>query len=182
MKKLLKPILLTLALLFLASAAAAQSPYPSLQFIREPNKAGSLDYVLKPIVDEIHKKIGGADKPYRILGAVARPDSQKAVLMFVNAQGAFQLNAEKDSSVVINADSLEIGNIKYELAARGDDKPGIKLEIANVLVTFSDFQKIARARSVMVNFGGVAYELDKENLNALRYMATEIEKDQSNKE
>lgn len=176
----MRPILLTMLALVLSPFASQQQTLSSsFSFTREANKAGTTDYVLKPMIDEIHKKIGGADKPYQVLGAVARPTTDGAVLVFANAQTESQLYSQTNRGVSIKAGSLEVKNLEYELAAQSEDNAPTKLEIANVLITFKDFQKIAGAKSVTVKFGSVAYQLDKDNLDALHYMAAEIEKDQN---
>ncbi|HEV2883932.1 MAG TPA: hypothetical protein VGW36_03685, partial [Pyrinomonadaceae bacterium] len=54
--------------------------------------------------------------------------------------------------------------------------PPIRLEIANLLITLKEFRQIAAATSVSVKYGAVLYELDSDNLNALRYLAKEVEK------
>jgi hypothetical protein len=173
-------VLALLALLvFFATAAHAQTPYPSLAFAREKNSEGTTDYVLRPIVEEIHKSVGGSDKPFQIVGVVARPSKEAAVLLFANAQKELQLYTQADTSVVITIDSVALGNLKYELAAKNEDPTRtVKLEIANVLITLRDLQKISSANSVVVKFGAVVYQLDKENREALRYLVAEIEKDQ----
>ena len=170
------------AFLSFIAAAQAQTPYPSLAFTKEPNNEGSTDYVLKPDVGEITKRVGGAE-PFQIIGAVARPTKQAAVLLFVNAQKEFQFHAETDRNVVITADSVEIRNLTYELAGKseGESEP-IKVEVGNVLLSWKDFLTITRANSVLVKYGSVTYQLDKDNINALHYFLSEIEKDQKTAE
>ena len=177
MKRLSQYILFaTLALLFLVRIAAAQSPYPSLSFGREQNKEGSTDYLLRPEVEEIHKRLGGPDKPFRIIGALARPTKEAAVLLFMNFQKDFQLDTQTDQSVVITVDSVDIGNLKYEMAAKNDDPP-LKLEIGNVLITLADLRRIAKAGSVSMKLGAVVHQLDRDNLAAIQYLVSEIDKD-----
>ena len=180
MNKCFRPSLLALLALvvLVVTTAHAQTPYPSLAFARETNGEGTTDYVLRPMVEEIHKRAGGYDKPFQIVGAVARPSKQAAVLLFTNGQKELQLDTQLDTSVVITVDSVDIGNLKYELAAKNTDPTRlIKLEIANVLITLSDLQKIGNANSVVLKFGAVVYQLDKENREAFRYLVDEIEKD-----
>jgi hypothetical protein len=171
-------LFIMLALLIVPVAAQSQTLSSSFSFSREPNRAGSIDYVLKPIVDEIHKKIGGPDRAYQALGALARPKNLAAVLLFANAQRESQLSTQSDKSVFIKAGSLEFNYPEYVLAAKSESESPIRLEIANVLISLQDFLKIATANSVSVKFGAVTYQLDKDNLEALRHMATEIETDQ----
>jgi hypothetical protein len=166
-----------LALLVLVPAAAGQSPYPSLSFARESNSEGSTDYVLKPETDEIHKRLGGEDKPYRIVGALARPSKSAAVLLFVNSQKDFQLDQQADKSVVITVDAVDIQNLKYEMAAKDDYATG-KIEIGNVLIKLDDLRKIAKGGSVTLKLGAVVHQLDRDNLTALRYLVSEIEEDE----
>lgn len=168
-------LLATLALMLLASAAAAQSPYPSLSFGREPNKEDTTDYFLEPQVEEIHKRLGGPDKPYRIVGVLARPSKQLAVLLFVNSHNEFQLDLQTDKSVVITVDSVDIGNLSYEMAARNADGP-LKLEIGNVLIKLDDLRKIANGASVTMKLGAVVHQLDRDNLTAFKYLLSEIDK------
>ena len=170
-------LLAVAALLLITSIAAAQSPYPSLSFAREANNEGTTDYVLKPETEEISKRLGGSDKPYRIVGALARPSKRLAVLLFVNSQQTFQLEPQLDKSVVITVDALDIADLKYEIAAK-EESPNGKIEIGNVLIKLEDLRKVATGSSVKIKLGAVVHQLDRDNLTALKYMVGEIEKDE----
>lgn len=172
-------LLMVLGLLLFVSAGQAQSPHSGLAFLKEKNNEGTMDYVLKPDVEEINRRLGGNDKPFKIIGALARPAKQVAVLLFVNAQKEFQFPAESDTTVVITADASDIRIVNSDLAARSDDETQIlKTEIVNILVYWKEFQKISRAKSVTVTYGPVTYQLDKDNIDALHFLMAEIEKDQ----
>ena len=178
MKPLIQALLFTVVtLVVLAPPAAAQSNYPSLPFAREANDENTTDYVLKPEIDEIQKRLGGADKPYRIVGVVARPSNRLAVLMFVNSQKAFQLETQADKAVVITVDNATISNLTYTVAAKHDN-PDYKLEIGNILVSLDDLRKLAKGQTVSMKLGAVVHQLDSDNLSALRYLVSEIEKDE----
>lgn len=178
MKPLLRSVLFTIpVLLVLVPVAAAQSPYPSLSFARESNNEKTTDYVLRPEIDEIHKRLGGEDKPYRIVGALARPAKQLAVLLFVNSQQDFQLDPQPDKSVVITVDAADIENLNYEIVAR-QEYPTLKLEIGNVLIRLAELRKVASGSSVTMKLGTVVHKLDQDNLAALRYLISEIDKDE----
>jgi hypothetical protein len=169
--------LATLALMLLVQAVAAQSPYPSLSFGREPNKEDTTDYLLQPQVEEIHKRVGGPHKPYRIVGVLARPSKQLAVLLFVNSHNEYQLDQQTDKNVVISIDTEEIQSLSYEMAAKNADGP-LKLEIGNVLIKLDDLRRIAKATSVTLKLGAVVHQLDRDNLMALKYLVGEIDKDE----
>jgi hypothetical protein len=173
----LTPLLIFACLLLFVSAAAGQTGYPSLPFARETNAEGTTDYVLKPVVEEIYKKVGGKDKPYQLVGAVARPSKQAAVLLFLNGQTELQFRPETDKNVIITVDSAEISNLKYEVVAT-EESEVVKLQIANVLISLKDLQRIAKASSVSLKLGPVSHRLAQDNHNALRYLVSEIEKDQ----
>ena len=178
MKPFIRALLFAVtALVVFVPSAAAQSTYPSLPFARESNDAGTTDYVLKPEVDEIHKRLGGADKPYRIVGVVARPSKRLAVLMFVNSQKVFQLETQADKAVVITVDNTNISDLTYEVAAK-QDHADYKLEIGNVLMSLDDLRKVAKGKTVSMKLGAVVHQLDSDNLSALRYLISEIEKDE----
>src|SRR5688500_17938505 len=98
-------LLIVVALVVLVPSAAAQSTYPSLPFARESNEENTTDYVLKPEVEEIQKRLGGPDKPYRIVGVVARPSSRLAVLLFVKSQKACKLETQAHKAVGIAVDT-----------------------------------------------------------------------------
>lgn len=163
-------------LLLITPIAAAQSPYPSLSFARESNNEGTTDYVLKPETAEIGKRLGGLDKPYRIVGALARPSKRLAVLLFVNSQQTFQLE-QSDKSVMITVDAVDIADLKYEIAAK-EESPNGKIEIGNVLIKLDDLRKVATGSSVKIKLGALVHQLDRDNLTALRYMVGEIDKDE----
>ena len=178
MKLSIQALLLTVvALVVLVPSAAGQSTYPSLPFARETNDENTIDYVLTPEVDEIHKRLGGADKPYRIVGVVARPSNRLAVLMFVNSQKAFQLETQADKAVVITVDNTNISNLTYNIAAK-QDHADYKLEIGNILMNLDDLRKVAKGKIVIMKLGAVVHQLDSENLSAMRYLVSEIEKDE----
>lgn len=178
MKSLIRSLsFAVVALVVLAPSAVAQSTYPSLPFARESNDQGTTDYVLKPEVDEIHKRLGGADKPYRIVGVVARPSKGLAVLMFVNSQKVFQLETQADKAVVITVDNSNISNLTYEVAAK-QDHADYKLEIGNILMSLDDLRKVAKGKTVSMKLGTVVHQLDSDNLAALRYLISEIENDE----
>ncbi len=169
-----------LTFLLSATIAAAQSPYASLSFARETNDEGTTDYVLKPEIEEIVKRLGGVDKPYRIVGALARPSKRLAVLMVVNSQKDFQLDPQSDKSVVVTADGVEIKGLKYELASKKESAP-LNIEIGNVLISLDDLRRIGKAAAVTVKLGVVVHGLDDDNLTAMRYLVAEIEKDEKKK-
>lgn len=169
-------MLVMLASLVIVPTASGQTPYPSLAFTRESNTEGSTDYVLKPKVEEIQKKAGGVDKPYQIVGVVARPAKEMAVLLFVNGQKEIQFHPEANANVVITVDAISLPTLQYQLAATNESDP-IKLQIANVLIPLKDLQRIAKATSVTLKVGSVVHQMEKDNLSALRYLTTEIEKD-----
>ncbi|HEV2884141.1 MAG TPA: hypothetical protein VGW36_04750, partial [Pyrinomonadaceae bacterium] len=99
--------LLTL-LLLMAPAAIGQSLPPTFSVQKNTNQENSTDYVLRPVLEEVHKKAGGSDKPYRLLFALVRPGKASAVLMFANAHSEPQLSTQSDNSVKVKADSLEL--------------------------------------------------------------------------
>jgi hypothetical protein len=178
MKPFIRALLFTVvSLVVFVPSAGAQSTYSSLPFARESNDQNTTDYVLKPEIDEIHKRLGGADKPYRIVGVVARPSNRLAVLMFVNSQKAFQLETQADKAVVITVDDSAISNLTYNVAAK-QDHADYKLEIGNILMSLDDLRKIAKGKTVSMKLGAVVHQLDSDNLSALRYLMSEIEKDE----
>lgn len=178
MKSLTRLFLFTVvAQLVLVQLAAAQSPYPSLSFARESNTEKTTDYVLKPEVEEIQRRLGGADKPYRIVGALARPSKQLAVLLFVNSQKDLQLGTQTDKAVIITVDKVSLSDLTYEVAAK-EEYQNYKLEIGNILIRLDDLRKVARGNSVTMKLGTVVHQLDSDNLTALRYLISEIDKDE----
>ena len=174
----MKSIFLTLfALLLFAPVFTSGQTLPStFKYEREVSKDGGIVYTLTPVASEIIRR-KGLETPYQIVGAVARLDTQKAVIIFANAQRKFQLATQSDKSVTIFADSTTIDELEYQMAAQSDSDAVIKLEIGNTLMTFAQFEKIMNANSVTVTYGAVSYRLDKENIQALHYFAAQIEKD-----
>jgi hypothetical protein len=176
--KHMKLILLTIfaLLLFAPVFSSAQTLPSTYKFEREVSEDGGVLYSLTPVAAEIIRK-KGLETPYQIVGAVARLDTQKAVIIFANAQRKFQLATQSDKSVTIFADSATIDDLEYQMAAQSDGDTVIKLEIGNTVMTFAQFEKIMNADSVTVAYGAVSYKLDKENIQALHYFAAQIEKD-----
>lgn len=174
----MKSILLTIfaLLVFAPVLTSAQTLPATFKYEREIAKDGGVVYSLSPVPSEIISR-KGSETPYQIVGVVARLDTQRAVIMFANAQRRFQISTQSDKSVTIFADSETIDGLEYEIAAKDDRDVPIKLEIGNTVMTFAQFEKIMNANSVTVTYGAVSYKLDKENLQALRYFAAQINKD-----
>ena len=177
MKQFPRLFFCAVALFAWVSVSAAQTPYPSLSFGRESNDENTTDYVLKAEIGEIHKRVGGPDKPFRIVGVVARPSKRLAVMLFLNAQKEYQLATQTDKTVVITVDKADITNLTYELAAKSEDNHS-KLEIGNILMALDDLRVVAKGSSVTMKLGALVHQLDSDNLAALRYLISEIEKDE----
>jgi hypothetical protein len=178
MNKTSRAIIFGFVMLMLFSAftqSQAQTLYPSLGFERETDEDGTF-YKLRPNIGEIHKRVGGPDKPFMILGVVALPQKERVVLLLVNAQPEFQFEPT-DNAVVIKAGSSVIRDLSYTIAGKSKGDTSIKTEIANVLISLDDYRTIANADSVVASFGKVTYQLDKENQAALRFLLNEIDKD-----
>lgn len=178
----MKSIVLTIfALLVFAPVFTSAQTLPStFTFARETTDDGGILYSLSMNAGEIIKK-RGVNSPYRIVGAVVRLDTQRAVILFANAQRQFQLANQRDKSVTIITDSEKIEGLEYKMAAQSEEDTVIKLEIGNTLMTYKEFEKIMNAGSVTVTYGAVSYQLDKENIQALQYFAAQIEKDNKKK-
>ena len=119
--KNMKSIFLTLfALLLFAPVFTSGQTLPStFKYEREVSKDGGIVYTLTPVASEIIRR-KGLETPYQIVGAVARLDTQKAVIIFANAQRKFQLATQSDKSVTIFADSTTIDELEYQMAAQSD--------------------------------------------------------------
>ena len=178
----MKSIILTIfALLAFAPAFVSAQTLPStFKYERKVSDDGGIVYTLTPLASEIIRR-KGLETPYQIVGAVARLDTQRAVIIFANAQRKFQLATQTDKSVTIFADSATIDDLEYQMAAKSDSDAVIKLEIGNTVMTFAQFEKIMNADAVTITYGAVSYRLDKENIQALHYFAAQIEKDRKNK-
>ncbi len=163
-------------LLFAPVFTPAQTLPSTFTFARENADDGGILYSLSLNAGEIIKK-RGVNTPYQIVGAVARPDTGRAVIIFANAQKKFQLAAQRNKSVSIIADGEIIEDLEYEMAAQTEEDTVIKLEIGNTLMSYKEFEKVMNAGSVTVTYGAVSYRLDKDNIAALRYLAAQIEKD-----
>lgn len=178
----MKSIFLTIfaLLLFAPVFTSAQTLPATYKFEREVSDDGGVVYSLTPVAAEIIRR-KGLETPYQIVGAVARLDTQRAVIIFANAQRKFQIATQSDKSVTIFADSETIEGLEYQMAAQSESDVVIKLEIGNTVMTFPQFEKIMNADNVTVTYGAVSYKLDKENIQALHYFAAQIEKDRKKK-
>lgn len=176
--KNMKLIFLTIFALFLFApvVTSAQSLPATYKFEREVSDDGGVVYSLTPVASEVIRK-KGSNSPYQMVGAVARLDTQRAVIIFANAQRKFQIATQSDKSVTIFADSATIEDLEYEMAAQSEGDTTIKLEIGNTVMTFAQFEKIMTAGAVTVTYGAVSYKLDRENIQALHYFAAQINKD-----
>jgi hypothetical protein len=174
----MKSIFLTIFALFVLAPVLtpAQTLSSLFSFERKTADDGGIIYTLTPNAGDIIKK-RGLNSPYQMIGAVARPDTGKAVIIFANAQKQFQLAVQRNKSVSIIADGEIIEDLKYEMAAQSEGDTVIKLEIGNTVMSYREFEKMMNADSVTVTYGAVSYQLDKENLAALHYFAAQIEKD-----
>ena len=117
---------------------------------------------------------------FQALGVLAQPEANKVELTLINAQIQYQLhiNQTKGAYITIGTEVIHIPDCQVLLKR---DIGKLKMETAAIKISNDILWRLVKADRITVQCGMVIYELDQDNIEALKYLATQIEKDTKTK-
>lgn len=113
---------------------------------------------------------------FEALGAVVQPELDLYGLVFVNAKRAYQFSSNRNKSCTITADGEKFEYPKFLPGAKAL-VGRLKIETVNIKINKKTFDKIVDSDDVTIRCGVVMYNLDADNIDALRYLANEADAD-----
>ena len=117
---------------------------------------------------------------FQALGVIAQPAANKVGLTLINAQTQYQLHINQTKGAYITI-GTEVIHIPYYQVLQKRDIGKLKMETAAIKISNDILWKLVKADRVTVQCGMVIYELDQDNIDALKYLAAQIEKDTKTK-
>ena len=132
-------------------------------------------YILMP-EDEAMEADAQRGNVFQALGVLAQPEANKVGLTLINAQTQYQLqiNQTKGAYITIGTEVIHIPD--YQVLLKRDIGK-LKMETAAIKISNDILWKLVKADRITVQCGMVVYELDQDNIDALKYLAAQIEKD-----
>lgn len=110
---------------------------------------------------------------FQALGVMAQPEISKYTLALINAQMEYQLHRDQDKGAVIKIDQEVIRIPQYGLLLKKEIGL-LKMETAAVTISKDVFAKLLKADRITIQCGSVIYELDRDNIEALKYLGQQI--------
>jgi hypothetical protein len=148
----------------------------NFHYNRELGKdTGLAVYTLTPD-DETMAAATANGEEFQALGVLAQPDAKKVGLIFYSAARQFQLQINQAKGFYLTMDK-EVVHVPTYLITGQREAGKLKMEVAGVQISNEVLWKLLRAEHVTAQCGMVVYELDRDNIEALRYLAIQIEKD-----
>lgn len=115
---------------------------------------------------------------FEALTATLQPERDVYVLVFVNCKTQLSLRKSISKGATLAIDGEKIKIPKYRLKGEIRRKAlKVGVEIAEFDIDKRTFVLLVNADDVTVQVGSVMYNLDEDNLLALRYLAFEVNKD-----
>lgn len=118
------------------------------------------------------------NNPFEALTGFMQPERDYYLLLFINCKPALSLrrNVSKGAALTIDGEKFEYKS--YKIKTEMKRKPlRLGIEMAEFEISREVFVKLIKADDVTVRVGSVFYNLDKDNVDALRYLAAEINQD-----
>jgi hypothetical protein len=174
-----KHLLSLIFLGILCVPALGQEELPSNFFIKRETdqQTGNPIFLLSAHPDSIaYDAVNG--NTFEALGAVVQPDIGKYVITLMNAKKAYQMTTGRDKSCSVTIDAENFSYPKFIWGAGGRARAG-KLRIETVLfaVKRDVFDKLLEGNDIRIRCGSVRYNLDQDNIDALRYFGREVAAD-----
>ena len=159
-----------------SAAASAQALPPNFEFKRETGQETGVPYFYLVPREEAMSYDSMRGSTFEALGAMIQPERGKYGLLFYNAKPQLQLRKDDKRGVLLKVDGEEIKVESYAPMV-SKDLGLLKLEMAAIVIDRATYSKIVKADDVFIRVGSVAYSLDQDNIDALRYFAAEVERD-----
>jgi hypothetical protein len=169
----MKTFLLILALSLTVFSQELPSSYEYNRSINE--KAKLPMYYLAPRT-EATNDAGLKGMPFAMLGAMVQPELNLYALLFLNAKEQYQLHLQKAKGATITIDGKSF-NIKTYTSDSGDREiiGKLRMESAKLFINKTIYEKLIKSNNVSIRVGTVKYKLDRDNIDAFRYLANQIE-------
>lgn len=159
-----------------ASTARAIELPSNFRYRRELGETTGLPvYILMP-EEEAMEADGEKGNVFQALGVIAQPAANKVGLTLVNAQTQYQLNINQTKGAYLTIGTEVIHIPDYQVLLKRDVGK-LKIETAAIKISNDILWKLVKADRITVQCGMVIYELDQDNIDALKYLAAQIEKD-----
>lgn len=160
-------------LIFVAAAFAQELP-SNFSFKRETGEKSGLPFYTLAVSTESLAYDAGQGNSFEALGALVQPERGSYSLILMNAKPKYEFS--ENTACTLTVGSEDFGYKKTILAAR--DRVG-KLFVENIGLEIKKdvFFKLVKANDVTIRCGTVTYNLDKDNIDAIRYLGSEIEAD-----
>lgn len=159
-----------------AGASAQIKLPPNFEYKRETGQETGVPYfILLPRLEAMNYD-GWRGSSFEALGSIVQPERDKYGLVYFNAKEQYQFHQQKEKGVAIKIDGEEIKISEYAI---GEQRTVglLKLETAIITIDKKIFEKLVKAKDVIIRAGIVAYNLDEDNIDALHYFAAEINRD-----
>lgn len=171
MWKLIFAVVFTLALVVLGYAQSLPSNF---HLERETGpKTGFPVVLLTPSAESIAFDAMRGNV-FEALGGITEPDLDIYQLTFVNAKKTYQLSTGADKSCTVTADEAKYNYPRFKVIQKAP-LGKLLLETVQFKVKKEEFEKVLKAKDVLIRCGKVVYDLDQDNIDALHYMAAVIE-------
>ena len=113
---------------------------------------------------------------FQALGVMAQPTANKFGLALINAQTQYQLHINQSKGAYLTLGKELIHIPEYQILLRKEIGK-LKMETAAITISNEIFSKLLKSDQITVQCGSVIYELDQDNIDALKYLAQQIGKD-----
>ncbi len=153
----------------------------NFDFKRDTGQVSGLPiFILTPSVDSVaYDAMNG--NTFEVLSAIAQPDANKFGISFMNAKKTYQFSTNRNKSCTLTIDKENFEYPKYTMASK-NVLAKLRIETAVFSINKEVFEKLVKADDVLIRCGIVKYNLDQDNIDALRYLSDQIEQDSSRKE
>jgi hypothetical protein len=123
--------------------------------------------------DEAMANDAAEGKVFQALGVMAQPGMNIFGLALINAQTQYQLHINKAKGAVITVGREVFRIPEYEIALR-KEVGRLKFETAGIKISPDLFARLLKSDQITIQCGSVIYELDQDNIEALKYLGQQI--------
>lgn len=168
-------IILFFLLVFSLSVFSQELP-SNFEFKRETGQETGIPFFhIVPSTESVAYD-AGLGNTFEALGVIAQPERDKYGVMLMNAKPTYQLSTGKNKSCTLIIDEEKFEYPRFTLGAK-NIVGKLRIETVAFQIDRNTFEKLAKGDDITIRCGIVSYNLDQDNIDALRYLANEIEKD-----
>lgn len=148
----------------------------NFHYVRELGKDTGLPIHTLTPDNEAMAAAAANGEEFQALGVIAQPEANKVGLIFFNAARQYQLQISQAKGFHLIVEK-EVFDIPSYLLSEQREFGKLKFEMAGIQISTELLWKLVKAEHVTAQCGSVVYELDRDNIEALKYLATQMEKD-----